>query len=135
MSIPKAFISYSYDDSVHQDWVLRLATRLRTDGIDVTLDLWHLAFGDQLPLFMERAVRENQFVLIACTPRYKERSDNRQGGVGYEGDIMTADALAFGDLCTCAQPRAIDRSGEEGARSRPDSKSISVIRNQYRSER
>ena len=65
MSIPKAFISYSYDDSVHQDWVLRLATRLRTDGIDVTLDLWHLAFGDQLPLFMERAVRENQFVLIA----------------------------------------------------------------------
>jgi hypothetical protein len=42
---------------------------------------------------MERAIRENQFVVIICTPRYKHRSDKREGGVGYEGDVMTAEVL------------------------------------------
>jgi len=40
---------------------------------------------------MERAIRDNEFVVIICTPRYKRRSDAREGGVGYEGDIMTAE--------------------------------------------
>jgi hypothetical protein len=42
---------------------------------------------------MERAVRENDFVLIICTPRYKLKSDKRTGGVGYEGDIITGEVL------------------------------------------
>jgi hypothetical protein len=42
---------------------------------------------------METAVRENEQVLIICTPKYKEKSDARTGGVGYEGDIMTAEVL------------------------------------------
>jgi hypothetical protein len=63
-------------------------------GVEVQLDRWHVAPGDQLPAFMERAVRENDYVLIVCTPDYKERSDSRRGGVGYEGDIMTAEVLA-----------------------------------------
>jgi len=42
---------------------------------------------------MERAIRENQFIVIICTPRYKSRSDAREGGVGYEGDIMTAEVM------------------------------------------
>lgn len=70
-----------------------LAERLRADGVDVTLDRWAAVPGDQLPAFMERAIRENQFVVIICTPRYKGRSDARKGGVGYEGDIMTAEAM------------------------------------------
>src|SRR5690606_7761410 len=32
-------------------------------------------------------------VLIICTPQYKSKSENRIGGVGYEGDIMTAEVL------------------------------------------
>ena len=46
---------------------------------------------------MEQAVRENDYVLIVCTPRYKEKSDGRVGGVGYEGDIMTAEVMAQGN--------------------------------------
>ncbi len=42
---------------------------------------------------MERAVRESDFVLIVCTPHYRRRSDGHLGGVGYEGDIMTAEVL------------------------------------------
>ena len=88
-----AFISYSWDDDAHCDWVRALAGRLRADGIDVSIDRWAAVPGDQLSAFMERAIRENQFVVIVCTPRYKHRSDAREGGVGYEGDIMTSEVL------------------------------------------
>ena len=90
---PKVFMSYSWDGPEHQEWVKALAAKLRGHGVDVTLDRWALAPGDQLPHFMETAVRENEHVLIVCTPKYKEKSDARKGGVGYEGDIMTAEAL------------------------------------------
>jgi hypothetical protein len=88
---PKAFLSYSHDSPSHRGWVKELASRLRGDGVETILDQWELAPGDQIPEFMERAVRENDFVLIICTPRYKDRSDARTGGVGYEGDIMTGE--------------------------------------------
>lgn len=90
---PTAFISYSWDSEQHRDWVRELARRLRSDGVDVTLDRWHAAPGDQLTEFMERGVREHDFVVIICTPKYRERSDSREGGVGYEGDIMTGELL------------------------------------------
>jgi hypothetical protein len=90
----KVFVSYSWDNDDHKNWVRELATRLRNAGIDVILDQWHLVPGDQLPEFMERAVRESDYVLIICTHKYNERSNNRQGGVGYEGDIMTAEVLS-----------------------------------------
>jgi hypothetical protein len=70
-----------------------LATRLRADGVDVMLDQWGLVPGDKTPKFMETAIRENSYVVIVCTPNYKLKSDQRQGGVGYEGDIMTAEVL------------------------------------------
>lgn len=91
---PKAFISYAWESDELRAWVRDLATRFRGDGVDVTLDQWHLAPGDQLPQFMEDAVRTNDFVLIVCTPIYRAKSDARQGGVGYEGDIMTAEVMA-----------------------------------------
>lgn len=90
-----AFISYSWDSDEHKVWVRDLAVRLRTSGIEVTLDQWHLVPGDELPQFMEAAVRSCDFVLVVCTPRYKDRSDKRTGGVGYEGDIMTAEVMSL----------------------------------------
>lgn len=93
MKSKTAFISYSWDDDLHKEWVHSLAKRLRADGVDVMLDRWAAVPGDQLPAFMERAIRDNEFVIIVCTPRYKSRSDARQGGVGYEGDIMTAEVM------------------------------------------
>ena len=91
MSATKAFVSYSWDDDQHKEWVSELATDLRRDGVETILDQWHTAPGDQLPEFMEREIRENDYVLIICTPNYRLKSDERKGGVGYEGDIMTAE--------------------------------------------
>ena len=92
-TIPKAFVSYSWDSDSHKSWVRTLATNLRTDGVDATLDQWHAVPGDQLPSFMETAVRESDFVLIICTPNYRRKSDARDGGVGYEGDVMTGEVF------------------------------------------
>jgi hypothetical protein len=96
-ALPSAFISYSWDSEVHKTWTKEFATRLRRDGVDVKLDQWETVPGDQLPAFMETAIRENDYVLIICTPKYKDKSDSRRGGVGYEGDIMTGEIFALGN--------------------------------------
>ena len=90
---PTAFMSYSWDSDEHRAWVRALAERFRSDGVDVTLDQWEMAAGDQLTEFMERGIRDHDFVVIICTPKYRHRSDSREGGVGYEGDVMTAEVL------------------------------------------
>jgi tetratricopeptide (TPR) repeat protein len=94
---PKAFISYSWDDDAHSAWVLELATRLREDGVDVTLDRGHAVPDDQLPALMERVVHENDFVITICTPKFKVKADGRSGGVVYEGDIMTSEVFTSGN--------------------------------------
>lgn len=91
---PKVFVSYSWDNEDHRSWVRNFAARLRGDGVDARLDQWNVRLGDPLTQFMEESIRDNDFVLIICTPGYKDRSDGRIGGVGYEGDIMTAEVYS-----------------------------------------
>lgn len=90
---PTTFISYTWENDELKLWVKTLATKLRDNGIDAKLDQWEVVPGDQMPHFMEKSVKENDFVLIICTPKYKAKSENRIGGVGYEGDIMTGEVL------------------------------------------
>jgi|SRR5579875_1155699 len=86
---PSMFISYSWEDEPHKDWVLALATRLRADGIDVTLDRWGLKLGQDRTLFMEHAITESQYVLLICTPDYAQKAGKRERGVGWESLIIT----------------------------------------------
>ena len=90
---PRVFVSYAWESTEIKNWVKCLSTRLRQDGVEVLLDQWAVAPGDQLPSFMESAIRENDFVVIICTPTYKAKSEGRKDGVGYEGDVMTAEVL------------------------------------------
>lgn len=89
----RVFLSYSWDSTPHKLWVADLATNLRKDGLEAIIDQWAVVPGEQLPFFMERAVRDSDFVLVVCTHKYKHRSNERRGGVGYEGDIMTAEVF------------------------------------------
>lgn len=93
---PKAFISYAWEPK-RKKWVKTFATKLRKDAIDCILDQWELLPGDQIPKFMANSVKNSDYVLIICTPKYKEKSDRGLGGVGYEGDIMTAEVLNTGN--------------------------------------
>lgn len=87
------FISYSWDDDLHLQWISNFALKLKNDSINVILDAWSLLPGDQLPEFMEKSIREVDFVIIICTPQYKIKSEKRTGGVGYEGHIITSEIL------------------------------------------
>ena len=87
---PKVFISYSWEEEAHKEWVKSLADRLLSDGIEATVDQYDLTLGDRLPHFMEQSISNSDYVLIICTPTYK-------GGVGYEGHIISAELLTQGN--------------------------------------
>src|SRR4051812_40697630 len=91
---PPVFISYSWDSEEHKAWAKDLATGLREDGVDVVIDAWGLRLGGRSPEFMESGIRKSKRVLIICTPEYKNRSERREGGAGYEGHIITGEILA-----------------------------------------
>ena len=84
------FVSYSHDDENHSNWVLQLATRLRSDGVDMILDRWNLHLGQDLAAFMEKELSESRRILSICSENYVRKADNKEGGVGYEKTIMTA---------------------------------------------
>ena len=88
---PIVFISYSWDDEQHKEWVLNLADRLCSDGIDVILDRYYLKPGKNLPHFVEQSIARAERILIVFTPNYKLKADKRAGGVGYEYSIMNAE--------------------------------------------
>ena len=92
MTPPRVFISYAWGDE--DAWVEEFATRLRADGVDARLDRWELHPGDEIAAFMEEQVRESTFVLFICTPKFREKANERKGGVGYEAMIATAEVLA-----------------------------------------
>lgn len=96
---PRVFISYSWDSPEHKSWVKSLATQLRQDGIDVRLDDWHLR-GRTIPSFMTSEVRNADFILAICTPRFREKvhateDDTNTTGSGWETQI--ASSIQFND--------------------------------------
>jgi hypothetical protein len=93
MTAPVVFIPYSHDSQEHKQWVLDLATRLRSSGIDAVLDQWELGPGSDLPQFMEQNLSRASRVLMICTERYVEKANAGVGGVGYEKMIVTADLM------------------------------------------
>jgi hypothetical protein len=88
---PKIFISYSWTTPNHEDWVINLAQRLVSDGVDVIIDKWHVKPGHDKFNFMETMVKSSEIekVLIILDKKYAEKADNRSGGVGTETTIIS----------------------------------------------
>lgn len=91
MITPKLFISYSWSASVHEQWVVDLATELRESGVDVILDKWDLKEGHDALVFMEQMVTNKDItkVAIICDETYVAKADGRAGGVGTETQIIS----------------------------------------------
>jgi hypothetical protein len=98
MTTPTAFISYAHEEREHDEWVLDLASKLRHNGVDASLDAWDLIPGQDTTYFMESQIRNADFVVLICTPRYAEKSNIPRGGVGYEKNIISAEMLQASDL-------------------------------------
>ena len=91
MKATKAFISYSWSNAEHEDWVLDLATRLRESGVDAILDKWDLKEGQEANAFMEKMVSDGEItkVIIISDRIYAEKSNSRKGGAGTEAQIIS----------------------------------------------
>lgn len=91
MTAPKLFISYSWSDTEHEQWVVDLATELRESGVDVILDKWDLKEGHDAVAFMEQMVTDPDIkkVAIVADEKYAAKADGRAGGVGTETQIIS----------------------------------------------
>src|SRR5512135_2087069 len=92
---PRVFLSYSHDSDEHAARVLDLANALRRDGNDVILDRYLQPRGPEegWPLWMDRNIRDADFVLLVCTATYLRRvmSEEEPGlglGVRWEGNLI-----------------------------------------------
>ena len=90
---PSIFVSYSHDSESHMAWVLQLATRLRANGVDILLDRWNLDLGQDVAAFIENGLSQSKRVLCICSENYVRKANNKEGGVGYEKRIMTAEIM------------------------------------------
>lgn len=88
----KVFVSYSWTPESNKRWVERLVHKLEMDGVQVVIDFKDLRLGHDKYAFMERIVNDATIkkVLIICNKTYKEKADNRTGGVGDESAIITS---------------------------------------------
>jgi len=98
MATPTVFVSYAHEEAAHDQWVHELAADLRHNAIDASLDAWDLIPGQDTTYFMESQIRNSDFVILICTPRYAEKSNIPRGGVGYEKNIISAEMLQASDL-------------------------------------
>ena len=98
MAEAKIFISYSWTKPDHEDWVINLAERLTSDGVEVILDKWDLTEGQDKYNFMESMVKSTdiQKVLIILDKKYSEKAEQREGGVGTETEIISP--KIYGDV-------------------------------------
>ncbi|MBV8557671.1 MAG: tetratricopeptide repeat protein [Planctomycetaceae bacterium] len=101
--VPRVFLSYSHDSDEHAARVLALADALRRDGSDVILDRYLQPRGPEegWPLWMDRNIRDADFVLMVCTATYLRRvlgeEEPGQGlGVRWEGKLIF-NRIAYGD--------------------------------------
>ena len=92
--VPSVFVSYSHDNESHMAWVLQLATRLRHNGVNTILDQWNLDLGRDVAAFIEKGLSESSRVMCICSENYVRKANNKEGGVGYEKRIMTAEIMA-----------------------------------------
>lgn len=83
------FVSYSWDNESHKNWVRGLADELIRNGIETILDQYELRPGHDRFRFMENSVRRADVVLCVCTPDYVRRANERQKGVGVETSLIT----------------------------------------------
>lgn len=83
--IPSVFISYSWDNKEHQNWVYNLVKLLREKGIDANFDQT-ISQSKTVNFYtmMIENIHNNDFVVIVLTKEYAKKANKYQGGVGYE---------------------------------------------------
>lgn len=70
---PKVFISYSHESADFEEKVLEFSKKLRSEGIDASIDLYEEAPSEGWPRWMENQIRESDYVLVLCSKSYYDK--------------------------------------------------------------
>lgn len=89
MDSKTVFISYCHKD-ISEEWVEKLVTILSESGIECIVDIYDLRLGQDINYFMEQ-IKKADNVLMLLGKVYKEKADERKGGVGAETQIISSD--------------------------------------------
>ncbi len=93
----RVLISYAHDpaDASHAEKVWELAKVLRNNGIEAWIDQYVMPAGpaEGWPRWMDRMIREVDFVVCVCTPTWAKRVEGRETwelgkGVTWEGNLL-----------------------------------------------
>lgn len=94
----KVFISYSWDNEDHKEWVFKLAHKISlVPYVHVIFDRYDLEPGKDIPLFIDKGISEADKVLIILTTNYALKADKREGGVGEEYSIIRSEMISYND--------------------------------------
>lgn len=86
---PKVFISYSHQDAKYETTILTFANRLRSEGIDATVDLYEDSPAEGWQRWAEKQIDESDYVLIVnCQSYYEKCTLNKGKGVIWEAKII-----------------------------------------------
>ncbi|MFJ7764442.1 toll/interleukin-1 receptor domain-containing protein [Bacillus toyonensis] len=81
----KAFISYSWDNPQHEQWVFDLNNSLREKGVICTIDkIITQQATTNLNTMMIQNMKNNDYIIVVLTENYAQKADSLQGGVGFE---------------------------------------------------
>lgn len=90
---PKVLISYSHDCPEHDNLVLAFSDSLHQYGIDADLDRYHPSPPEGWPRWMDKQIRDTDFVLMICTETYyrrvmREEEPGKGHGVLWESNLI-----------------------------------------------
>lgn len=89
MKNPNIFISYSWDNQAHEDWIMAFANKLRDKGIDANIDKFITQEGTlNLNRMMVEQIKHSDYTIIVMTENYANKADEFSGGVGYETQLL-----------------------------------------------
>lgn len=113
---PRVFLSYAWTDESYQDWVVDLANRLVSSGVDVVFDQWDLEPGQDAFEFMESMVQDPSIthVVMLCNALYTKKANSRKGGVSTETQIISPKVYGDGKQ-TKFVPVVVERDENEEA--------------------
>ncbi len=88
----KVFISYAHESMDLTERVLLLSHRLRIDGFDCSIDQYEDSPDIGWPRWMDKQIRDSDFVIIICTREYLNRLQNFEmdggSGVKWESNLI-----------------------------------------------
>jgi len=90
---PRVFISYTGENEENRKWVRDFVCKLRKNGVNAILDVYHLKPGDDLAQWMTNQLCMADKVILICDKCYAIKADARKGGVGWETMLIQGDMM------------------------------------------